>query len=73
MDFAADLPVFFSDFATPATLNGAPVPYRGKRNEPAYVAATAAALAQALDMSGDELAAATTANARRIFTKLPAP
>lgn len=25
MDFAADLPVFFSDFANPATLNGVPV------------------------------------------------
>ena len=25
MDFAADLLIFFSDFATPATLNGAPV------------------------------------------------
>ena len=45
----------------------APVPHRGKRNEPAYVRLTAAACA---DIRGEDiavLAATTTANACRIF------
>src|SRR5512132_954042 len=43
----------------------APVPHRGKRNEPAYVAHTAAELARLRGMPFEELAAATTANTRR--------
>ena len=46
----------------------APVPKRGKRNEPAYVAYTAAVLADVLGMSESDLAAATTANARALFS-----
>jgi TatD DNase family protein len=42
----------------------APVPHRGKRNEPAYVAETAAALATLRGLPADELARATTENAR---------
>src|SRR5581483_2509332 len=42
----------------------APVPHRGKRNEPAYVTATAAALATLRGLPPDDLARATTANAR---------
>lgn len=45
----------------------APVPVRGKRNEPAFVAHTAARLAQVLELPADELIATTTANALRVF------
>jgi TatD DNase family protein len=49
----------------------APVPFRGKRNEPAYVARTAEALAAAKGVSAAEIARATTVNALRLFTKMP--
>jgi TatD DNase family protein len=49
-----------------------PVPMRGKRNEPAFVTHTAAAVAQAAGVPLAELAAATVANTTRIF-RLPAP
>jgi TatD DNase family protein len=45
----------------------APIPHRGKRNEPAYVTKTLALLAELRGISYDEAAAATTANARRLF------
>ena len=45
----------------------APVPMRGKRNEPAFVAHTGAVLAGVVGVSVGDLAAATTANARRLF------
>jgi TatD DNase family protein len=44
-----------------------PFPFRGKTNEPARVALTAARLAELRGMSLDDLARATTANARRLF------
>lgn len=49
----------------------APVPYRGKTNEPAYVVHTAAALAKARGISLEQFAAATTGNFFRLFTKVP--
>jgi TatD DNase family protein len=49
----------------------APVPHRGKRNEPAFVAETAAVLAEVKGVSLDMLHTATTANVHRLFTKLP--
>ncbi|MCD2185288.1 TatD family hydrolase [Rhizobium sp. GN54] len=49
----------------------APKPFRGKRNEPAYVAHTAAVLAETLGLSEAEIAAITTENAFRIFSKMP--
>jgi TatD DNase family protein len=45
----------------------APVPLRGKRNEPANVAHTAACLAGLHGVALDDLAERTTANARRLF------
>ncbi|HUB12687.1 MAG TPA: TatD family hydrolase [Acetobacteraceae bacterium] len=47
----------------------APVPLRGKRNEPAYVAHTARVLAELRGMTPDALADLTTANFRRLFSK----
>lgn len=45
----------------------APVPHRGKRNEPAYVRFTAEAIAAIRRQDISEVAAITTNNARRIF------
>jgi TatD DNase family protein len=45
----------------------APVPLRGKRNEPAYVVHTAQVVADTRGVPLAELAALTTANARRLF------
>jgi TatD DNase family protein len=45
----------------------APVPMRGKRNEPAYVAHTASCLAGLHGVTAAEFAEATTANAVRLF------
>jgi TatD DNase family protein len=47
-----------------------PQPVRGKRNEPRYVALTAAHIAALRGIPSDELANATTRNAARLF-KLP--
>ncbi len=51
----------------------APEPYRGKTNEPSYVVHTAAALAQAKNVSLDALAQATTDNFFRLFHKVKRP
>lgn len=45
----------------------APVPHRGRRNEPAFVAAVADKLAALLGCAAGDLAALTTANACRFF------
>lgn len=47
----------------------APVPKRGKRNEPAFTAHTAAAVAELKGISPEALADATTDNFRRLFAK----
>jgi TatD DNase family protein len=51
----------------------APVPYRGKRNEPAFVAATAAAVAKLQGLEVAHLAEITSANFFRLFGKAIAP
>ena len=48
-----------------------PAPYRGRRNEPAYVVHTARALAAVKGVPYEALAAATTANVHGLFDKLP--
>ncbi len=45
----------------------APVPHRGKRNEPSYVPFVAAKIAELRGMSRDEIGEITTNNARRLF------
>ena len=45
----------------------APVPFRGKRNEPSFVPRTIERLAAVRDATPDHIAAITTANARRFF------
>lgn len=49
----------------------APVPHRGQRNEPAYVAKTADALAAHLGIDGDEFRAQTGDNFFNLFAKIP--
>lgn len=46
----------------------APVPHRGKRNESAFVACVLQRLAEALEISEEQVARQTTANALRIFS-----
>ncbi len=51
----------------------APVPHRGKRNEPAYVRKVAARVAELRHLPVEELIAQTTANAGRCFGARVAP
>ncbi|WP_091946716.1 TatD family hydrolase [Phyllobacterium sp. YR620] len=51
----------------------APVPHRGKRNEPSFVRHTAAVLADTIGVSEEEIARLTTENVFRLFTKMPRP
>jgi TatD DNase family protein len=50
----------------------APVPHRGRKNEPAYIAETLAALASLRGLPVAEVDAATSTNTRRLFG-LPSP
>jgi TatD DNase family protein len=51
----------------------APVPKRGKRNEPAFVAHTVAALAELKGVSPDELTRITGDNVFHLFSRAPRP
>ena len=48
----------------------APVPHRGQRNEPAFVLQVLRRLAEAYDVTDEEVARVTTDNVRRVFKKL---
>ena len=49
----------------------APLPHRGKRNEPSYVVETAMVLAETRGVTPDEIARQTTENFFRLFNKVP--
>jgi TatD DNase family protein len=51
----------------------APIPHRGRRNEPAFVVHTAAMLAGLKGVSADAIADATTENFLRLFTRVARP
>lgn len=51
----------------------APMPYRGKVNEPAYTRLVAEKMAELRGLSVEEVERLTTANARRVFPKLADP
>lgn len=49
----------------------APMPHRGKRNEPAFVAHTASVLADTIGVDAAKIAAITSENVFRLFSKMP--
>jgi TatD DNase family protein len=51
----------------------APVPLRGKRNEPSYVVHTAKVLAETIGVSHENISQITTENFFRLFSKMPRP
>jgi TatD DNase family protein len=67
---AADLPADRILVETDAPFL-APEPYRGKRNEPAFVTNTARALAEARNRDFDAISKQTTENFFRLFSKVP--
>jgi TatD DNase family protein len=69
-DIARDVPLDRMLVETDAPFL-APVPNRGKRNEPAFVADTARVLAEIKQVSEADFARATTDNVQRLFSKLP--
>jgi TatD DNase family protein len=69
-DIARDVPLDRMLVETDAPFL-APVPNRGKRNEPAFVADTARVLAELKHVTEAEFAEATTANVQRLFSKMP--
>lgn len=69
-DIARDLPADRLLVETDAPYL-APPPHRGKRNEPAFVVETAAVLAKTRGVSAEEIAAQTTENFFRLFSKVP--
>ncbi|MCB1459125.1 MAG: TatD family hydrolase, partial [Nitratireductor sp.] len=68
-DIARDLPLERLLVETDAPYL-APPPYRGKRNEPAYVANTARVLGEVMGVSEEEIARVTTNNFLKLFTKI---
>ncbi|MFQ5533236.1 MAG: TatD family hydrolase [Sphingomonadales bacterium] len=71
-DIVADLPLDRILVETDAPFL-APVPKRGKRNEPAFTALTAARVAEVRGIGVEEFARATTANFFRLFARARPP
>lgn len=71
-DIARDLPAERILVETDAPFL-APIPYRGKRNEPSYVVNTAKVLAETRGVSEAQIARQTTENFFRLFSKVPRP
>jgi TatD DNase family protein len=69
---AADVPVDRLLVETDAPYL-APIPHRGKRNEPAFVVHTAAVVAELKGIAPEELARRTTENFFRLFSKARRP
>jgi len=69
-DIAKDLPADRILVETDAPYL-APLPYRGKRNEPSYVVETARILAEVRAVTPDAIAQQTTENFFRLFSKVP--
>jgi TatD DNase family protein len=69
-DIAAELPADRILVETDAPYL-APLPYRGKRNEPSYVVETAKVLAQTRGISAEDVAMQTSENFFRLFNKVP--
>ena len=69
-DIARDLPADRLLLETDAPYL-APPPHRGKRNEPAFIVKTAAVLAETRGVSLEKIAAETTENFFRLFSKVP--
>ena len=65
-DFLSELPLDRLVLETDAPYLS-PVPHRGKRNEPAFLVATATKIAELLNLTIDEVAQATTNNAKTLF------
>lgn len=66
VEVAAELPMEFLLLETDAPFM-TPHPYRGKRNEPAYVQHISDKIAQVRGISSEEVARSTTMNASRLF------
>jgi TatD DNase family protein len=66
----ADIPMDFLVLETDSPYLS-PVPYRGKRNECAYIAVIADKLAEVKEMTKSEIGAVTTFNANKIFRVTP--
>jgi TatD DNase family protein len=71
-DLAAELPADRIMVETDAPYL-APGPFRGKRNEPAFVVETAKVLAATRGVTQEEIARQTTENFFRLFAKVPRP
>jgi TatD DNase family protein len=69
-DIARDLPINRLLVETDAPYL-APMPYRGKRNEPAHVQHTASVLADVKGVDLEEIGRVTTENFYRLFSKVP--
>jgi TatD DNase family protein len=71
-EIARDLPVDRILVETDAPYL-APVPHRGRRNEPAYVTHTLDVLAESRGVAPEAMAAQTSDNFFRLFAKVPRP